>query len=44
MGRVVEGSPSALKSLYPVLPPAGKGGFEAAAQEAIERFTAAAYP
>jgi len=38
-GRVVEGSPPVLRARYAVLPPAGKGGFEAAAKEAIERFT-----
>ncbi|MCK5734837.1 MAG: HAD family phosphatase [Spirochaetaceae bacterium] len=38
MGRVVEGSPSALKARFPVLPPAGKGGFEAAVKEALENF------
>jgi hydroxymethylpyrimidine pyrophosphatase-like HAD family hydrolase len=38
MGRVVEGSPQLLKSLYPVLPPAGQGGFQAAVKEALETF------
>ncbi|RKX80434.1 MAG: hypothetical protein DRP60_03245, partial [Spirochaetes bacterium] len=39
MGRVVSGSPLALESDFPVLPPAGKGGFETAAKEALEKFT-----
>jgi hydroxymethylpyrimidine pyrophosphatase-like HAD family hydrolase len=36
--RVVEGSPAELTSRFPVLPPAGQGGFPAAAREAIGLF------
>lgn len=39
MGRVVGGSPLARESVFPVLPPAGMGGFEAAVKEALECFT-----
>lgn len=39
MGRVVGGSPMARESVFPVLPPAGMGGFEAAVKEALECFT-----
>lgn len=40
-GRVVEGAPMALKNRFAVVPPAGAGGFKAAAGEALERFSAA---
>ena len=37
-GRVVAGAPEQLKSAYPVLPPAGRGGFTAGASEALGLF------
>jgi len=36
MGRVVENAPQALKDRFTVLPPAGQGGFTAAAKEILE--------
>ncbi len=36
MGRVVEGAPKALMDRYPLFPPAGSGGFEAAVKETLE--------
>lgn len=36
-GRVVEGAPDSLKKRFPVLPPAGSGGFQAAVAEVLER-------
>ncbi len=36
MGRVVENAPQALKERFTVLPPAGQGGFTAAAMEILE--------
>lgn len=37
-GRVVAGAPEALRAAFPVLPPAGRGGFAAAADEAVRLF------
>jgi hypothetical protein len=37
-GYVVQGAPSEMKSRYPVLPPAGDGGFPAAVREALRFF------
>jgi hydroxymethylpyrimidine pyrophosphatase-like HAD family hydrolase len=38
-GCVVQGAPPEMKSRYPVLPPAGEGGFPAAVREALRLFS-----